>query len=666
MIKRFIGACSLVLLTACGGTSDSSSSANGQPTGNVGSLSSGIWQDLHPTNVTYTTNSVNGLTDAAGTYYYRCSTQSCEGISFTVGGVLIGTSVGQSVIHLYDLNGGWANGILSTVSVNRAQFLYALDSDQDPTNGITLPSGLTSSLKNSTLDFTSNNFQTSLNALVVSLSQDSTLDANYRTNLNIPSAADARSLVAQANALQSGVYTESPTISGVNVSTVRQYVVPFPSQFLARYNGNSANLAAVSNGLLRPSLGAGLTFVSGSSSGTLVFQTVSSRGIAVNAPNYTDGVSSVPATVLLSSDAAAAPSMATMTLSSSGLSLSTEIPLTTQQGNAYSGAPTPTGSSGSFNERNLTEALTPVSPKEFDPDGLDPAGITLANDGTYWICDRRGPFLIQVDSAGHTKLRMGPLGTLATLPYVTRLLPAILESRQRNLGCGGLAQRPISGDIVMAVGATLNPGGNTAGSALFTRLVSYQPTSQAIHQYAIALLNGDHNLQILDMAALSDTSFLLLVHFTDAQNNDQWAIRQVSIANATDINKLLLTSGPNSQRDLEYGSLSDITASNVTMAVPTTVLTLNSIGWNRSSLEAMALVDKQTIALMTNSNAGASSSVSAGANGTDPTNYQVDSNGVISPRADLLTPAQWSAKARNPADRQTLFWLISLTNPLTP
>jgi hypothetical protein len=80
----------------------------------------------------------------------------------------------------------------------------------------------------------------------------------------------------------------------------------------------------------------------------------------------------------------------------------------------------------------------------------------------------------------------------------------------------------------------------------------------------------------------------------------------------------------------------------------------------------MALVDKQTIALMTNSNAGASSSVSAGANGNDPTNYQVDSNGVISPRADLLTPAQWSAKARNPADRQTLFWLISLTNPLTP
>ena len=143
MIKRFIGACSLVLLTACGGGSGSSSSANGQPTGNVGSLSTGIWQDLHPTNVTYTTNSVNGLTDTAGTYYYRCSTQSCEGISFTVGGILIGTSVGQSVIHLYDLNGGWANGILSTVSVNRAQFLYALDSDQDPTNGITLPSGLT-------------------------------------------------------------------------------------------------------------------------------------------------------------------------------------------------------------------------------------------------------------------------------------------------------------------------------------------------------------------------------------------------------------------------------------------------------------------------------------------------------------------------------------------
>jgi len=666
MIKRFITASVLSLLAACGGGGSSSTSSNNQPTSNVGALNTGLWQDLHPSNITYTTTSVSGSTDTAGTFYYRCTTQTCEGVNFTIGGIVLGTVTGKSVLHLYDLNNGLANGMLSTVSVNRAQFLYALDSDQDPTNGVTLPATIGNSLKSASLDFTSSTFQTALTSILNTLSQDTTLDSNYRANLSIPSAADARSLVAQANSLQYGVYTESPSIVGLNVSTVRQFVVNFPSQDLAHYNGSSSNLSAVSGGLLRPSLGAGLAFVSGSTSGTITLQTVSSRGIAVNAPNFSDGTTVVPATVLLSSDAVAAPVMATLTLSASGLNLSSVTPLTTQQGNAYSGAPTPTGSSGSFNERNLTESLAPVAPKEFDTDGLDPAGITAANDGTYWICDRRGPFLIQVDAAGHTKLRMGPQGNLGTLPYVTRLLPSVLENRQRNLGCGGIAQRPISNDIVMAVGSTLNPGGNTATSALFTRLVSYQPSSQAIHQYAVALLSGDQNLQVLDMAALSDTSFLLLVHYTDAQNNDQWAIRQVNIANATDVNGLVLTAGANAHRDLEYGTAADLAASNITLAVPTTILSLNAIGWNRPSLEGMALVDKQTIALITNSNGGASSSVNLGGNGTNPTNYQVDTNGVISPRASLSVAAQWNAQPRNPADRQTIFWLISLTNPLTP
>jgi len=653
----------ITVLSGCGGGS-SGSSSNNQPTSNVGSLNTGFWQDLHPENLTYTTNSVSGVTDSNGKFNYKCPIQGCEGVTFSLGGIIIGSSIGQSGLNLASLNGGMSNGLLSPTTISRAQFLYAFDSDANPTNGITLPIRLADTLKYSGLDFTSNNFAAALQHLITQAQQDSALDLNYRNNLIIPSVADARALVEQANIALNGVFVESPTLPGVNVSTVHQYIVNFPSNFTVNYSGSSNSVTQLANGVLHPSLGAGLTFVSGSTQGTVTLQAVTSRGIAVNAPNYYDGSSIAPATVLLSS--AAAPAMATLSLSTSGLAVTGVTPLLTQQGSAYSGLPLPPGSSGSFGERNLNEALSPVTPQEFDVDGLDPAGITSANDGSFWICDRRGPFLIQVDAAGHTRLRLGPQGSLGNLPYVTRLLPTILESRQRDLGCGGITRRPASNDIIMAVGAALNPGGNSALNAIFTRLVSYNPTNQAIHQYAVALQAGDHNLQVLDMAALGDSSFLLLVHYIDAQNADQWEIRKISIANATDVQNLLLTNGPNANRDLEYGTLAEITASNVTLVVPTTVLSLNAIGWTRSSLQSMALIDNYTIALMTNSDGGVTSAVTGGSNGSDPTQYQVDSHGVISPRANLSTPAQWSPVANKFPDRQTLFWLISLTNPLTP
>lgn len=655
-----------LILTGCGGGSATPSTSTTQPVSNAGALSTGLWQDLHPANLSFSSASTSGTTDGAGTFFYRCPTTSCESVSFSVGGIVIGTATGQAVLHLYDLNGGLTNGILSTVSVNRAQFLYTFDSDANPSNGISLPAGLSTTFKSASLDFTSANFASALQTLITTAQQDSSLDATYRSNISAPSSADARSLLEQANTQLAGAFVESPTLPGVNVNSIRQYIVSFPSNLTAQYSGTSASLTAATGGSLRPALGAGLTFVSGSTQGTITLQAVSSRGIAVNAPNYFDGTTTAPATVLLSQDAIAAPTMAALTVTANSVTVASITPLTTQQGNAYSGLPVPTGSSGSFYERNLTESLTPVTPKEFDVDGLDPAGIVAANDGSFWICDRRGPFLIQVDSAGHTKLRLGPQGVLGNIPYVTRLLPANLEARQRDLGCGGISQRPLSYDIVMAIGSSLNPGGSTASSALFTRLVSYNPGNQAIHQYAVALLPGDQNLQILDMAAISDTSFLLLVHFTDAQNTDQWAIRQVSIANATDINNMLLTNGPNANRELEYGTAAEIAASNVTMVTPTTALSLNAIGWTRTSLQAMALIDNQTLAIMTDSDGAATSSVSLGANGANPTQYQVDSQGVITPRANLAIAAQWSAGPRNFADRQTLLWLISLSNPLTP
>ncbi len=648
------------LLAACGG-----GGGGDTPTSNSPSPLSGTNVDFSMAGVSYSTPTVSGTTSSSGGYTYRCNL-SCEAVTFAVGPITVGTAIGASSLSLKDFQGGIEGGFLSPTTIRRVQFLMAIDGDADAGNGIAVPSELAPSLANRSLNFNASSFDADLASLVDYLKGDSRLSSSYRAGMQIPSTATARAIAEQAEALARGVLVESPTSASIPVSEIRKYVLRVPDSSLIPYSGNSSSLKNTYPRGLRPALGAGLSFVSGTPGTTLQLRTVTSRGVSVAAPRYSDGVSVRTAEVLLSSSATSLPSTGTISLTPTAADLTSLIPLKTADGVSYSGRPTPTDASGSDGWRNLDEDLQPRSP-EFDQRGLDPAGVLEGDSGTYWACDRRGPFLLQLDAQGQTLQRLGPVGNAGALPDVNRRLPAILESRQPTLGCGGTAMRTTSGEVVFALGAALNVNGRTAKSARLIRLVGFNPRTTTVRQFAMPIRSNEFSLRVLDLESLSEDRVLALVRYRESSETGpyRWEIRSIDLSNATEISSRVLTTGPNSGLALEFGSATEIESSGIILASSSTLVELGALGWITESVEGLARGNSQTLIVIGQSNGGVTSRIRGGDASLTVAEHQVDRNGLITPRAaGSSTPPVFELSPSAIEARQTLIWSLQLRSPV--
>jgi hypothetical protein len=459
---------------------------------------------------------------------------------------------------------------------------------------------------------------------------------------------------------------ETPTSAG-DANELRKYVVKLPDSTLAPYFGTSTAVGAAFVKGIKPALGGGIAIVPGSINGTnLEFRAVSSRGITVAAPRYFDGADVREASVIVTAEPNALPSVGQFSLGATIAELKSLTTLKTSANENFSGRPVPLGASGSDGARNLDESLKPRNP-EFDQLGLDPAGLTIAADGTNWICDRRGPFLMQLDTQSRTTLRLGPAGNAGLLPGVTRSLPSILESRQPGLGCGGLAIRSTSGEVVMAVSAALDVGGRTANTASLIRLVTYNPRSNAIRQLGLPIAANEISFQILDLDSLSEDRLLALVRYRpgNAEANWEWEVRVVDLSGTTDLTNRVLTSGPNSGLALEYGTLAAIEASGVKLATMTKILSLRPLGWRLERPEGLARIDNQTLLIMAEVNGGITSRIRGGDPALKVEQHQVDRNGLITPRASTSGAAPVYEIVPASADqRQLVLWNVKLRTPL--
>ena len=110
---------------------------------NQGTAKTGIFLDSAVEGIDYTSGTLSGQTDGSGKFeYYEGSD-----VSFTVGGVSLGTTKGASTLTPVELVEG-ANSDTDSV-VNIARFLQTLDADGDPSNGITITPAVSKSLKDS-------------------------------------------------------------------------------------------------------------------------------------------------------------------------------------------------------------------------------------------------------------------------------------------------------------------------------------------------------------------------------------------------------------------------------------------------------------------------------------------------------------------------------------
>lgn len=654
------------LLTACGGGGGSSSGGDSsQPPVSEAPIQNGNWVDIAIGGLSYVSGNINGTTSGGGGYTYRCPS-GCDSIRFSIGGITIGQATAAVALTLRELQGGMEGGVLSNVTLRRGQFLFALDNDADVSNGISIPAEVANVLATRSLNYSSSTFDTDLAAILDLLRSDTRLTASYRAAIATPTTDFVRAMLEQGEAIARGVFVETPT-SAADVNEVRKHVVKLPDSALAPYFGTSTAIGAAFVKGIKPALGGGIAIVPGSINGTnLEFRAVSSRGITVAAPRYFDGADVRDATVIVTAEPNALPSVGQFSLGSTIAELKSLTTLKTSANENFSGRPVPLGASGSDGARNLDESLKPRNP-EFDQLGLDPAGLTIAADGTNWICDRRGPFLMQIDAQNRTTLRLGPAGNAGLLPGVTRSLPSILESRQAGLGCGGLAIRATSGEVVMAVGAALDVGGRTANTASLVRLVTFNPRSNVTRQFALPIASNEISLQVLDLDSLSEDRLLALVRYRPGSVEAawEWEVRVVDLSGATDLTNRALTSGPSSGLALEYGTLAAIEASGVKVASMTRVLSLRPLGWRLERPEGLARIDNQTLLIMAEVNGGVTSRIRGG----DPTlsveQHQVDRNGLITPRASPSSAAPIYEIVPASADqRQLILWNVKLKTAL--
>lgn len=141
-------------VTACGGSSSSGGSKD-KPT-----INTGIFLDSPVANIAYRTQTLSGFTDSEGQYEYL----SGETVTFSIGGIDLPSALAAGVVTPLDLVG--TNDVNDTQVANIARLLQSIDSNDDPSDGISIADLAHETAEAMTIDFTAASFDSDVLNLV--------------------------------------------------------------------------------------------------------------------------------------------------------------------------------------------------------------------------------------------------------------------------------------------------------------------------------------------------------------------------------------------------------------------------------------------------------------------------------------------------------------------
>ncbi|MDR5813479.1 MULTISPECIES: esterase-like activity of phytase family protein [unclassified Caballeronia] len=148
--------------------------------------------------------------------------------------------------------------------------------------------------------------------------------------------------------------------------------------------------------------------------------------------------------------------------------------------------------------------------------GLDPEGLVAMADGTFWVSDEYGPYIVHFDASGKELLRLNPYSKASTGNDLA--LPGELRKRKPNKGMEGLTLSADGKYLVGIMQSPLDKNGVAAvasGKAAITRVVkvSLADPVNDVHEYLYALhTNGAGNPEgqaVSEITALPDGTFIV-------------------------------------------------------------------------------------------------------------------------------------------------------------
>jgi phytase-like protein len=414
--------------------------------------------------------------------------------------------------------------------------------------------------------------------------------------------------------------TNSPLADDV-VARVEVVKVEVPVSFNVPYAGAAKRAFA---GGLPLSLGSGLRLKPRAGSRCLSERdanhgysllALSDRGPNTNAPSFVDGAGvSRGSKAFLAIDFA--PQLVTIDVNSQrGARVGSVVPL--RSGDAREVGLPPVSLT---TELALSESLSvlPASSAGIDPEGLD-----FDADGNIWLCEEYGPSLLRVlPKTGQIVARLTPGSGL----------PGVLANRQVNRGCEGVAVTP-SGKVYGILQSTMDVAHQTKGIAQFIRVFEYDPATQKTRLFGyphdVSAYKTSADGKMGDLIALDDTRFLTIEEGKDTNGKLRNIVYEFDLGGASDLSEVLLTSGPNTGKDLEFATSAEL-ARQVRLAAKTRVLDLRAYGFTAEKAEGLALLDERTLVVINDNDFGAASVIEGDkSGGTDPASYGVNARGAL-------------------------------------
>ncbi len=159
----------------------------------------------------------------------------------------------------------------------------------------------------------------------------------------------------------------------------------------------------------------------------------------------------------------------------------------------------------------LGDTAAPTGEKMLDLDGreipptdhgIDSEGLVALADGSFWVSDEYGPFLVHFDANGQELERLAP----------GKGLPEVLRNRTPNQGMEGLTVTPDGARLVGIMQSALSVPGlsGNAKEVPVTRIVVVDLKTKAVRQYAYLLDDPkDTRKAVSAITAVSNTEFLV-------------------------------------------------------------------------------------------------------------------------------------------------------------
>ncbi|MFE7743062.1 esterase-like activity of phytase family protein [Nocardia sp. NPDC057455] len=275
------------------------------------------------------------------------------------------------------------------------------------------------------------------------------------------------------------------------------------------------------------------------------------------------------------------PTIAEFELVGSQAVLKRSIPLKDSAGRPFNGLVDTSAGTGET-IRDLDGVILPPTDH-----GLDSEGLVAMPDGSFWVSDEYGPFLVHFDANGTELERLAP----------GRGLPEELSLRTPNQSMEGLTVTPDGTTVVGIMQSALNePGVASTREVPMTRIVTVNLKTRDVKEFVYPLEEPKQKLAVSEITALSDTTFLVDErdgNKTPKANKKLWTI---DITGATDIGPQAKVQG--AQYDPELGLLVDGKPLELLVgAVPTAegIATLRNAGitsvTKKSNLDLGGLLD---------------------------------------------------------------------------